>query len=95
MEKEMQLESVKYSTYVLVWSALIVFTSITVTVARLHLSNYAILIAIAIATTKAALVIIYFMHLKYEPLILKTMLFLALLALTSIVMLTFSDVLYR
>lgn len=94
-EKELPLFSAKYRAYAFVWAALIVLTAMTVTIARLHLTKYAIIVAIGIATSKAALVIVYFMHLKYEPLILKTMLFIALLAFTSIALLTFSDVLYR
>ncbi len=85
----------RYRTYVLVWAALLALTAITVVVSRLHITKYAILIAVGIATSKAGLVINYFMHLKYEPWILKLMLFVALLAFTFIVMLTFSDVLYR
>lgn len=92
---ESPLQMTRYRTYALVWAALLALTSITVVVSRLHITKYAILIAIGIATSKAGLVINYFMHLKYEPWILKLMLFVALLAFTFIVMLTFSDVLYR
>jgi hypothetical protein len=35
------------------------------------------------------------MHLRYEPLLIKIMLFIVILTLTSIIILTFSDVLYR
>jgi cytochrome c oxidase subunit 4 len=94
-EQETQLTATRYRRYVYVWLSLIVLTALTVSVARLHLTSYAILIAILIATTKAGIVVTFFMHLKNEPLILKLMLFVALLAFTLIALLTFSDVWYR
>jgi len=94
-EQETQLTATRYRKYVYVWLSLIVLTALTVSVARLHLTSYAILIAILIATTKAGIVVTFFMHLKHEPLILRLMLFVALLAFTLIALLTFSDVWYR
>jgi cytochrome c oxidase subunit 4 len=94
-EQETQLTATRYRKYVYVWLSLIALTSLTVSVARLHLTHYAILIAILIATTKAGIVVTFFMHLKNEPLILKLMLFVALLSFTLIALLTFSDVWYR
>ena len=85
----------RYRTYGYVWFSLIALTAVTVSVARLHMTRYAILIAILIATTKAGIVVTFFMHLKNEPFILKLMLFVALLAFTLIALLTFSDVWYR
>ena len=81
--------------YVFVWVCLLALTATTVAVAKLHLTNYAALASIAIATAKSGLVVAFFMHLRNEPLILKIMLSLALFALTLIVMLTFSDVWFR
>jgi cytochrome c oxidase subunit 4 len=95
MSKELTVEVVKNKTYVVVWLCLLVLTATTVAVATLHLTNYAVVAAIGIATVKAALVVTFFMHLRREPLILKVMLFLALCALTLIVLLTFSDVWFR
>ncbi|MGD0883663.1 MAG: cytochrome C oxidase subunit IV family protein [Thermodesulfovibrionales bacterium] len=85
----------KSRVYVFVWLSLVVLTATTVAVARLHLTRYAVLTAIFIASTKSGLVVTFFMHLKEEPLILKAMLFIALFALTLIVLLTFSDVWFR
>lgn len=95
IEKETPLHITKSKTYVSVWISLLTLTGITVAVTRLQLTKYAIFVAILIATVKSGLVITYFMHLKYEPLILKAMLFIALLALTLIIALTFTDILYR
>jgi len=93
--QETQLTVARYRIYVYVWLSLTALTALTVSVARLHLTSYAILIAILIATTKASIVVTFFMHLRNEPLILKLMLFIALLAFTLIALLTFSDVWYR
>ena len=50
--------------YVAVWAALLVFTAITVGVARLHLpGGWAAVVALVIAVVKSALVALFFMHL--------------------------------
>jgi cytochrome c oxidase subunit 4 len=95
VRRETELAVTRYRTYVYVWLSLLMLTALTVSVAGLHLTRYAILIAILIATIKAGIVVTFFMHLKHEPFILKLMLFVALLAFTLIALLTFSDVWYR
>ena len=50
-----------FSTYLLVWVSLIAFTSITVTIAGINLSDYTLFIALCIAAIKSALVINIFM----------------------------------
>jgi len=92
---ESALHEVRAGIYCTVWIVLLLLTAVTVTVARLHPTRFAVALAILIATTKGSLVITYFMHLRDEPWILKAMLFIALLALTLIIALTFADVLYR
>ena len=92
---ESAIHETRPGTYVTVWLILLVLTALTVTVARLHLTRFAVALAILIATMKGSLVLTYFMHLREEPWILKAMLFFALLALTLIIALTFADVLYR
>jgi len=49
-----------------VWGALLVFTVITVAVTRFDLGNLNLGIAMAIATVKATLVLLYFMHMRYD-----------------------------
>ena len=49
-----------------VWVALLVFTLVTVGVTKFDLGHYNLWIAMAIATVKAALVALYFMHLRYD-----------------------------
>jgi cytochrome c oxidase subunit 4 len=87
---------VNYRTYIYVWIALLLLLAATVAIARGQLlAQYSVLGSLFIASVKAGLVLTFFMHLKYEPPFLKTMLFFALLALTLIIGLTFSDVWYR
>ena len=51
-------------TYILVWAALMVLTVFTVFIARLNLGPFNDIVALAVAVTKAILVILFFMHVK-------------------------------
>lgn len=82
-------------TYVAVWAALLVFLGLTIVVARIHVAPFGAAANLLIATVKAALVLVFFMHLRSEGRFLKIMLGVAIGALTFIIMLTFSDVLFR
>ena len=93
--KDITRQNAIYGRYIMVWLCLLALTATTVVVSRFHVKHYAVVAAISIATIKSGLVVIFFMHLKDEPWILKIMLFVALFALTLIVLLTFSDVWYR
>jgi cytochrome c oxidase subunit 4 len=86
---------VRYRTYIFVWIALLVLLGLTIAVAKVYYFRYSVLINLGIATIKAVLVLIFFMHLKYEGRFLKGLVFLTLLVLTSIIALTFSDVWFR
>jgi cytochrome c oxidase subunit IV len=46
--------------------ALLALTVLTVTVSRIDLGEWNVVVALAVACTKAALVALFFMHLKYE-----------------------------
>ncbi len=50
----------------LVWFALMVLTYLTVAAVRFNLGSLNLWIAMIIATAKATLVALYFMHLRYE-----------------------------
>jgi cytochrome c oxidase subunit 4 len=96
MEEEAPaVKMVSNKTYMIVWLCLLALTVTTVAVAKLHLLKYTIIPAIAIATVKAGLVVNFFMHMKEEHWVLKVMLFVALFALTLIILLTFADTWYR
>ena len=56
--------SVKF--YVGILAILVAFTLLTVAVASIHLGPLNLAVAIAIASAKATLVVMFFMHLKYD-----------------------------
>ncbi len=93
--KEMKTETLRYRTYLIVWAALVALTGLTVYVAYIDIEKFGMTINILIASIKAGLVVYIFMHLKYESMVLKLMLFMSVMTLTAIIVLTFADVLYR
>jgi cytochrome c oxidase subunit IV len=48
-----------------IWLALIAGTTLTVTAAFIDLGPFNTIVALAIATTKATLVVLFYMHVKY------------------------------
>ncbi len=95
MHEEKHNHHIGYGTYVLVWLALLAFTSITVTVAGVSLGRYTLFVALLIAAVKSALVINIFMHIKFDEKIFKVFLLLSAFTLLVIFILTFFDFLYR
>jgi cytochrome c oxidase subunit 4 len=53
-------------TYVLIWAVLICLTVVTALVSEIDLGQWNAPVAMAIASTKALLVAMFFMHLRYE-----------------------------
>lgn len=53
-------------TYLLVWGSLMVLTGITVAVSLVDFGSANLFVAILIASVKAALVALYFMHLRHD-----------------------------
>lgn len=49
-----------------VWAALVMLTVVTIAATRVDLGGLNLWVALAIATAKAALVALYFMHLRYD-----------------------------
>ncbi len=83
------------STLFKVWVALIALTALLVLVSRAFHDSLSVPAMLTITPLKAGLVFYFFMHLKYEGLLLKTMLFAALGTLLIFLGLLFSDVLFR
>jgi len=84
-----------YGLNVIVWLALIALTSLTVTVAGIDLGNFTLFVALLIAAVKSALVIYFFMHIKYEEPIFKFFLIISGMTLVVIFALTFLDFSFR
>ena len=93
--KENEEKVVSYGTYILVWFGLLGFTGLTVTVSGMNLGMLSIIIPLLIASSKAGMVIYFFMHLKYEGILFKVMLFITLLVVTIFIGFTFFDISYR
>ncbi|HMK59757.1 MAG TPA: cytochrome C oxidase subunit IV family protein [Dissulfurispiraceae bacterium] len=85
-----------YVRYVFTWALLLALLILTIAIAKLSLlASYSVIGSLFIATVKAGLVLMYFMHLGHEGRIVKGMLLLAVAALFFIIALTFSDVWFR
>lgn len=83
------------SLYVKIWAILIALTALTVAVSYLNMQNVKVLTAMMIATVKATLVILYFMHLRYEGRLVAILTVAVLGTYAVLVVLTFSDYYYR
>lgn len=84
-----------YGGYLVVWFALVVLTGITVVVAGVQLHALTVPVALGIAAFKTMLVVLYFMHIKYEPMLFKFMLVVCLITYVIFIGLTFSDFGFR
>ena len=54
-------------TYYTIFAALMVGTAVTVGAAFVDLGSFNTVVALSIAVTKATLVVLFFMHVKYSP----------------------------
>lgn len=95
MSSEQPHHIVSYATQIKVWLALLVLTAVTISVSRIELGALHVWAALLIASVKSALVIAFFMHMKYENRAFKYCLLAALLTLAIFIGFTFFDVLYR
>ncbi len=93
MEQERHI--VRSRTFILVWIALVILTGLTIKAAQMHMGEWSMVANIAIASTKAGLVLWFFMHLKYEKRIFKLLLFVPIITVSIIIGLTFFDIWYR
>jgi cytochrome c oxidase subunit 4 len=82
-------------TYFLVFLALMAGTAITVAVTYVHLGWLNLPLALIIATTKALLVIMFFMHLKDHPRLIKVTFAAAFFFFAILIAHTLSDYLSR
>lgn len=86
---------VPYSTFLRVWSVLLVLTLTLVLVSRVFHEAAAVWAMLIITPLKAGLVLYYFMHLKYEGPLLKTMVFVAVATLVVFIGMLFLDISFR
>jgi cytochrome c oxidase subunit 4 len=53
-------------SYIAIFLALVAFTLLTVGVSDIHLGKFNLVVAVVIASMKASLVVLFFMHLRYD-----------------------------
>jgi cytochrome c oxidase subunit 4 len=84
-----------YRNYIFVWVVLLFLTFITWKVSYIPLGLMNVTVAMIIASLKASLVALFFMHLRYENKLVWTFALIPLGFLSLIIFGTLVDVLYR
>ena len=79
------------SLYYTIFGTLMVLTAITVAAAYANLGQFNATVALGIATFKAALVILYFMHVKYSSRLTKLVVFTSFFFVAILVLETMVD----
>lgn len=86
---------VSWRLYAFVFLALCVFTAITVFAAGVDFGPFNTVIALTIASLKATLVILFFMHVRWSPRLTHLVLFAGFVFLAILILLTVSDYISR
>ncbi|NUQ81720.1 MAG: cytochrome C oxidase subunit IV family protein [Bacteroidetes bacterium] len=84
-----------YSTYIIVLAILLALTAVTVAVILVDLGVLSVAVALIVATIKAAIVLLYFMHLKYDDKFFMTLVAIVFAVYTVVMVITFFDYLFR
>lgn len=79
------------ASYITIFFALMVFTAITVGAAFVNLGAFNASVALGIATFKATLVVLYFMHVKYSSRLTKLVVVAGIFFLIILLGLTMAD----
>ena len=82
-------------TYYTIFAALLTLTMLTVAVARVDLGPFNTIVALTIAVTKAVLVVLYFMHLRYSTRLTKLVVVGGFLWLALMIGFTMTDIVSR
>ena len=81
--------------YIGIWITLLIGTVLTVVVAKIPLGPFNAVVALSIATIKATLVVLFFMHVKYSPRMIALVVGCGLFFLSILIVLSCSDYLTR
>ena len=81
--------------YVIIWITLLIFTGLTTWVAFHNFGVFNPIIALLIAFTKASLVVLFFMHVKYSSRMIALVVGCGLFFLSILIVLSCSDYLTR
>ena len=86
------------TSYLLNWTVLLtllLLTTATILAVKLHFGAFTVAVALIIACVKAFIVLTYFMHLKFENLLLRLMVSGVFLLFAIVVVITFIDYYFR
>jgi cytochrome c oxidase subunit 4 len=86
---------IPYRTFLYVLAGLIALTLTSVALTRIYLGTLTVLMALLIATFKSSLVLRIFMHLKFESRMFTRMVIFVIMIISSVIILTLLDYLYR
>ena len=86
---------VSYKNNALVLVALLCLSMLTVAITSVELGPWNVTAALLIASIKVGIVLTYFMHLKFEHVILRMMVTMVVLVFAALIVITFFDYLYR
>ena len=86
------------SSYMLNWTVLLVLlmlTTISILPVKIHLGAFTVALALILASIKVTIVLTYFMHLKFENLLLRLMVGGVFLLFAIVIAITFTDYYFR
>lgn len=86
---------VPYKLYLSILSGLILLTLISVGVTYIELANLTVFTAILLASVKSTLVLIYFMHLKFDNKLIQILVAAVFVIVALVLFITFLDYNYR
>jgi len=74
---------------------LLILTTISILAVKMHLGTFTVTLALIIASVKVTVVLTYFMHLKFENLLLRLMVGGVFLLFAIVIVITFIDYYFR
>jgi cytochrome c oxidase subunit 4 len=84
-----------YRVHAWVLITLLALTLVTITVTWIDLSAFTVLVALIIASVKVGIVLVYFMHLKFESSLIRVFTIVVLLLYVLVIIGTFADYIFR
>ena len=82
-------------TYCIVYATLLIFTVLTILAANVDLGVFNPIVALAIASTKMVIVILFFMHVKYQSNLIKMTVSAGFFTFAVLITMTLSDYISR
>ncbi|TLX77478.1 cytochrome-c oxidase [Labilibacter sediminis] len=95
MEDHSKSHIVPYKTYLLILAGLIVLTLLSVAITHIEFGELSVFAAILLASVKSSLVLVYFMHLKFDNKVLQIFVTAIFILVALVIFITFLDYNYR